>query len=146
MIRNKELMKIQMCCVWREVFFLLLLFLCRQLWPGIPSMKVCLPAEVLMALCSSGTPGNNDKPEQMLWMCWPATGLTGSDVYCCALCQGGEGGWRDGDGSWRDDLESGLASAGSHPVLRLQRPHQVRTQPPYNIYTHTHINIYIYSC
>lgn len=40
-------------------------------------------------------------------------------------CQGGEGGRGDGDGSRGDDLESGLAPTGSHPVLRLQRPHQV---------------------
>lgn len=30
-----------------------------QLWPGILSMKVCLPVEVLMALYSSGTQGKN---------------------------------------------------------------------------------------
>lgn len=41
-------------------------FLCRQRWPGIPSMKVCLPAEALTALCSSGTLGNEDTPELTL--------------------------------------------------------------------------------
>lgn len=33
-------------------------FFCPQLWPGILSTKACLLAEVLMALCSSGTLGN----------------------------------------------------------------------------------------
>lgn len=39
------------------------MFFCPQLWPGIPSMKVCLPAGVLTGLCSSGTQGKKDQPE-----------------------------------------------------------------------------------
>lgn len=34
-------------------------FFCPQRWPGTPSTKVCLLAEVLTGLCSSGTPGKS---------------------------------------------------------------------------------------
>lgn len=106
-----------------------LVLFCPQLWPGTPSTKVCLLVEVLTAPCSSGTLGNHHRSGPV---CTSAGG-TGSGVDGCAS-QGGEGGWRDGDGSRRDDLELSLAPAWSHPLLGLQRPHQVgnasRSEPP----------------
>lgn len=69
-------------------------FFCPQLWPGILSTKACLLAEVLMALCSSGTLGKAAAARSHLLSCW----CSSSSVHACAL-QGGEGGWRDGNGS-----------------------------------------------
>lgn len=55
---------------------------------------------------------------QLLSLCYLVDGWMAL-VDSAGLFQGGEGSRGNGDGPRGDDLESGLAPTGSHPVFRL---------------------------
>lgn len=66
--------------------------LCPQLWPGILSTKACLPVEVLMGLCSSGTQG---KGVFVVRNRWCPAGFTRSCLLLLVT------GWRRRSEGWR---------------------------------------------